>query len=133
MRIQSEGIISYRIGDDKLFRVVVLVEKDIVALARSLVPKYIRLSPQKYDPHVTVLRESAIPRASKWLAHQGKLAPFAYDPEIQVGDVYFWLNVYSSYLEELRVELGLERIGPGARPPDESDNFHTTIGNRKSG
>ena len=41
--------------------------------------------------------------------------------------VYYWLNVYSTRLEDIREELGLKRL------PGSFEAFHITIGNNKEG
>lgn len=129
--VQGEGVLRYRteIG----FRLVVDIDPAITAFYRALVPKTVRLNRQKFDPHITVLREDALPKPAAWRAYEGERILFEYIPEIRVGDVFFWLEVYSERLGDIREELGLSRMGPGARPPDEKDCFHTTLGNLGKG
>ena len=123
---QGEGVLRYRIESG--FRLVVDIDPGITDFYRALVPKTVRLNRQKFAPHITVLREATLPLPA-WGTYEGGAVVFDYLPEIRVGEVYFWLEVYSERLGDIREELGLPRIGPGARPPDEKDCFHTTLGN----
>ncbi len=126
--VQGEGILHYS-RTPGLYRLVVDIDPAIIHYYRSLVPREINLNRQKFPPHVTVVREGSLPSPSAWGAYEGERLVFDYIPTIRVGDVYFWLEVYSIRLGDIRAELGLERIGPNARPPDDKDCFHTTLGN----
>lgn len=131
MLIQSEGTIEISISLDGTSRLVLLVDPEITALARALTPKSIRLNKQRFAPHITVVRaEGAFSFRSMSLA--GKTIPFEYDPEVQVGEVYYWLNVYSPQLQGIRVWLGLSPSDWYTKPPDGAECFHTTIGNLKN-
>ena len=129
--VSGEGLLNYSITETGLYRLVVDVDPAISDYYRALVPKSVRLNRQKYAPHITVLREAAIPRLLAWGAYDGERIVFEYNPEIRTGEVYFWLEVYSKDLEDIRVGLGLDPFGPNARPPDDKDCFHMTLGNLK--
>lgn len=86
-----------------------------------------------YDFHVTVCR------TGKETAKQSELDSFnneavnlEYVPIIQMDKTYFWLNVFSLELEQIRTQLGLKLnpYGNTVYSPF-SHIFHMTIGNRK--
>jgi hypothetical protein len=113
-----------------------------VALTRALFPPALRaqVRPQKYAPHITLVREEPLPRfaldplpgsLALWLC-DGKAVRFFYDPSPVVGDTYVWLRVFSLGLRWYRRErLGLPPTSPLTRPPNGEDCFHITLGNRK--
>ena len=63
---------------------------------------------------------------------EGEEVAFTYSPEVQIDETYYWLNAWSSRLEDVREELGLPRSDWYTEPPDHSHCFHATIGNTKS-
>ena len=118
---------TFRYTPEKLY---IEVDPDIAKYYRSLIPKYYRVHGTRYNPHISVVREET--PNDKWGLYDGAVFIFDYDPYIHNdGDVYWWLNVQSKILNNLRVELGLPMWSRLARPPDGSDNFHITIGNTK--
>lgn len=131
MSIESEGVLHYSL-EAGVYRLVVDIDPAITDFYRALVPKAVRLNRQKFAPHVTVVRETAIPAPARWGAYEGERLTFVYKPEIRVGDVYYWLEVYSTRLGDIRAELGLPRSSSNTRPPDDAECFHTTIGNLKA-
>jgi len=96
---------------------------------RSFLPKSIKLNPQMYPPHVTVVRahkEFVDPNHPAWKKHDEKKIDFQYDMEnIYYNEPYYFLKVYSEELKDIREELGLPRERPGFK------DFHLTIGNTK--
>jgi hypothetical protein len=131
-RAFGEGVLRYRRDEDeKFYRVVVDIDPGIADFYRWQVPKHLRLNRQKFLPHVTVAREREFPKPHMWQRNDGERILFAYDKTVQVDETYAWLDVYCVRLEEIRQELGLARIGIGARPPDGKNCFHTTLGNFK--
>ena len=106
---------------------------------RALVPKYLRMQPQMYDPHITFVRgykglgdeaeliEPIDPDLKKefWGKYEGEVVPFEYDPELKTDGTMWWLDAFSKRLEDIREELGLSKM----REP--YDSFHITIGNAK--
>jgi len=116
MLIQSEGTIEISISLDGMFRLVLLVDPEITALARALVPPSVRLNKQKFAPHITVVRSTQGILSFRSMSLAGKTVPFEYDPEVHVGEVYYWLNVYSPQLQEIRVRLGLSPSDWYTRP-----------------
>ena len=122
----SQGKLRY---DDR--KLIVEVDPEIVAYYKSLIPKYIRLNPQKYDPHISVVRKELVD-SPHWKEHEGELVDFQYSNIVHHGQVYYWLNAFSKRLEEIRVELGLPISSEYTRPPDTFEKvFHITLGNLK--
>ena len=50
---------------------------------------------------------------------------------IHNDELYYWLNIYSEELEEIRSELGLLPYGDVTESPDGRHRFHLTLGNLK--
>ena len=103
---------------------------------RALLPKYLKMQPQRLDPHITVVRgykgggdlvEPIDPdkKAEFWGKYEGEEIPFEYDPELKGDGTMWWLDAFSKRFEDIREELGLSKI----REPYKS--FHITIGNAK--
>ncbi len=121
----SIGILRYT--SEKLY---VEVDPGIAEFYRALIPKYYKVNRTRYDPHISVIREEIT--NNKWGLYNGTHITFEYDSFIHNnGGVYWWLNVQSEILNNLRLELGLPIWSKLSRPPDGSDNFHITIGNTK--
>lgn len=125
----SSGILEYSVKDD-YYRLVVLVDPELHRYLRSLVPPYHVCRPQKYPPHITVVRGEP-PQAGVWGKFQGTSVEFYYENFIHHDGVYWWINCYSEALTSLRLELGLPASYHLTRPPDGTECFHSTIGNAK--
>ena len=124
---RSAGTLKFDSATPKIY---VEVDPAIVSLARALLPQPLKsqLKPQRYPPHISVVRNEPL---SNYL-HDGDPIRFLYDPEPVVGDVYAWLRVLSPDLIRLRRDLGLPDSSEWSRPPNGEECFHITIGNRKS-
>lgn len=114
-------------------KIQVIVDAQIVAYARALLPASVLLNRTRYDPHITVVREEKVhpePRmaAGKWHSQE---VTFSYDPCVVPGEVYWWLRAWSDDLVEVRRSLGLPDLSWACRPPDGEDSFHITVGNTK--
>lgn len=126
---KSSGILRYF---DNPYKLWVEVDPELTAFYRSLVPKSVGLKPQRYIPHISVIRKEEIPYIEYWGKYEGEEIVFKYESKIYHGKYYYWLNVYCSRLEEIRAELGLPISSEITRPPDGWHwCFHTTIGNIK--
>jgi hypothetical protein len=125
----SSGLLDYSVKDG-YHRLVVLVDPELHRLFRSLVPRYYVCRPQKYPPHITVVRGEQ-PRTDEWGKYQGSLVEFTYDPWLFHDGVYWWFNCWSDFLVEVRLGLGLPSSYHLTRPPDGAECFHSTIGNSK--
>ena len=113
------------------FRLAVEIDAEIARYYRSLIPKSVSVSIPAYNPHISVVRKEVVPNASFWQKYQNEIIEFEYDPYIQFGTVYCWLDVYCLRLEDIREELGMHRLSDITCPPDKRPCFHTTIGNFK--
>lgn len=128
---ESVGTLDYSRTEDGSYRLVVDVDPALVDLYRALAPKWLRMNKQRYAPHMTIVREAVLPDLERWGRYQGAEVAFQYRPPVQIGEVYYWLEAYCPELELLRQHLGLSPTDWYTKPPDLSDCFHITIGNRK--
>jgi len=135
----TTGVVRFWPNEEKI---TVEIDPELVALTRALLPPALRtaLRPQKYAPHITLVRDEPLP-ATSWqlsaralilLPPDGKHVRVWYDPDPVVGEVYTWLRVFSPTLRRYRTRLGLPPSSPLTRPPDGEDCFHITLGNRKT-
>lgn len=128
--ISSTGTLRY--GDN--WKLIVQCDQAIANYYRSLVPKYYDIQGTRYPAHITVVRtEKEIPTITEpWGKYEGQEIEFFYDPEVKMGKIYFWLNIWCKRLEEIRVELGLPNRSEFTLPPVPFTKcFHMTIGNSK--
>lgn len=130
MNRYSKGTFRYSRNENN-FWLVADVDPGIVELARALVPPWIRLNRQRYNPHITVVRNEVPPNIGKWKLREGEEVEFEYDSAVRNGVVYWWLDAYSDRLTEVRLELGLPPYSEFTKPPDAKNCFHITIGNTK--
>lgn len=125
----SVGVLRYGSDPYKLF---LEVDPGIAAFYRAMIPKWITTNPQRYAPHISVVRNEIPPRMDLWGKYEGCEVEFRYENVVYNGTVYYWLNAFSSRLEEIRVEMGLPVSSPYTRPPDGFlQCFHITLGNLK--
>lgn len=119
MWFRSEGIVKYGPGQ----RVVLEVDKEIVNYYTKLLPKYITFNRQKWEAHVSIVREYEQP--TNWNLFQNEVLDFEYCNIVDCDETYMWLNVKAAKIEKIRVSLGLAPIPPWR------NYFHITIGNFK--
>jgi hypothetical protein len=102
---ESLGTLRYGPG----IRIVVEIDRGIVDFYISLIPKYYNVKPQKYMPHITVIRTGKETPVNMqfWGNYEGQNIKFYYDNNIQTDGTYFWLNVQSDDIAKIRKELGL--------------------------
>ena len=132
MIYQSKGPLRYSYEGDVGHKLIVEVDPEIASFYRSLIPKYHKLNPQRYRPHISVVRKEVPINMECWGKYEGDLVEFEYSNEVHHGTVYWWLNAFSYKLEEIRLELGLPVSTEYTRPPgDYIKCFHITIGNNK--
>ena len=114
--------------------VVLDIDQSIADFYFSMIPKYLTKKKQKYPAHVTVVRaeyETVLHR-EHWDKHKDEEIEFFYDSNIKEGEFYYWLDVFSVRLEEIRSELGVSIVAEYTQPPEGfSYCFHTTIANKK--
>lgn len=128
---RSVGTLRYSIHPEVGHKVVLEIDWGISLLARALIPVWMNVQPQRYSPHVSVVRKERPRNMAAWGAREGERVPFEYGTWIFDDGVYFWLQVYSERLKEIRAELGLSGSSRVSRPPDGVECFHTTVANRK--
>jgi hypothetical protein len=125
---RSSGILQYFTDPLKL---VVQVDPDLGNFYRSLIPKYYGVNRPMYEPHISVIRKVVPPNMLVWGKYQDERVDFDYDTYVFNDELYFWLNVYSPRLEEIRSELGVKPFGDVTLSPDGRHKFHITVGNIK--
>jgi hypothetical protein len=131
MLFQSQGVLSYsELNDNPSLRLI--IDEDIVRYYRSFIPKFIRIKPQMYRAHISVVRNNFPANIQYWHRYEGEIVDFYYENEIKNCTKYFWIDCYSVRLEEVRQQLGLEiyNMDRELLTPFKM-RFHTTIGNLK--
>lgn len=125
---KSAGALQY----NDQFRAVVWVDRGIADYYFNLIPKYYYAQRQKYHPHITVVRPKyeVVKNKKLWNKYNGEVIEYTYDGMIHFDGTYFYLNVYSDRIGNIREELGLPRfrfndLGSKKRC------YHITIGNIK--
>jgi 2'-5' RNA ligase len=112
-------------------KVIIDIDADIVNYYRSLIPKSITLNTQKYKPHISVVRKELF-CPDKVKKYDGQLIEFQYSHVIRNDNTYYWLDVFSLTLEQIRTDLGLVNQSLYIIPPKEyKHTFHITLGNKK--
>jgi len=137
----STGILRYE-KTNEYYRCVLDIDQELADYYRSLVPKAISLTRQRYGAHITVVRpyKEWPTNLEAWGRYEGEEVSFQYTNTIWFGRVYAWLDCYSERLEQIRSELGLPldldellRYEGLYEPPMKpyKKRFHSTIGNAK--
>ena len=74
-----------------------------------------------WKSHISVVRGDGLPDLDYWGKHEGEEVDFFYRPrDLGFNGMYWWLDVESPQIEQIRIELGLE--------PDPKYDLHLTIG-----
>lgn len=125
MIYESSGKLSYGPG----IRAVIYVDPGIVAYYRSLIPPHFKVNRQRYDGHITVVRTGKeLPTSMEvWGKHQDRYVSFRYDSEIKNEGVYWFLDIHSKEIGDIREELGLPRFRFADRPC-----YHLSLANTKT-
>jgi hypothetical protein len=136
-RFTARGILTYNtVSYDGwpilgIAKAVIRVDQGISDYYRSLIPAYFYAQPQLYPAHITVVRTRIEdPDFNYWRKYQGETITFEYNGVVQYGQKYFYLDVFSDRIGDIREELGLPRFRfteLGA----ERGCYHLTIANRK--
>lgn len=119
--LRSTGVLNY----GPKIRLVLNVDQQIADFYRSLIPKWFDVNPQKYPAHVSIVRREIPLNMDFWQKYEGQEVEFQYSPRIMEDETYYWLDVQSERLQEIREELGLKRFPPWR------NLYHITIGNKK--
>ena len=129
---KSIGTLRYDRPDGYGWRLVLEIDPGISMFYRSLIPKWLPANPQATKPHITIVRAAKPPKPGAWGKYEGEKIEFFYDPYIQQGGAYWWLNCFSKRLDEIAEELGLSLANPYYTPPAGYGKvWHTTIANVK--
>lgn len=126
---KSSGMLKY-FNDP--YKLILEVDQGISDFYRKLIPKYIKLNKQLYGAHISIVRKEIPSNINKWKKYQNRIIEFEYENIIYNDETYYWLNAYSSNLEYIRKELGLQTTSEITRSPDGKHKFHITIGNTKN-
>lgn len=133
MIFKSFGTLRYSVGEN-FYKLIVEADEGISKYYRSLVPKSIYFRPQKYPAHISVVRREIPDLKESWGKYEGHTVEFSYENIVRFGQVYMWINCFSSQLENIRVELGLPVHDQFTIPPEGFKKcFHMTLGNFKEG
>lgn len=128
---KSVGTLQYHSG----YKLTLDVDINIAFYYKSLIPLWLHPQPQRYMPHITIVRPKYELPVHKqfWGKYRNEKIEFYYDSWIHSGKEYFWLNVFSVRLEQIRAELGLYIDDKFTKPPEGFRKcFHMTIANRKN-
>jgi hypothetical protein len=130
MLFNSKGILRYGPG----IRAIVEVDQGVADFYRKLIPKYNYVQPQMYPAHITVVRTAKEnpKNMNVWGKYEGEEIPFSYDNYVYNNRTYWYLNVQSDRIGDIREELGLPRFRFGELGADRR-GYHITIGNVKNG
>jgi hypothetical protein len=115
--------------EDGSYKLIVEVDPEISNYYRALIPKYCRAKPQRYAPHISVIRHENPYDPERW-EFSGPVE-FQYDGVIYDNGIYFWLAVECRELEKIRQWLFLPPVSEITRSPDGRHKFHITLGNTK--
>jgi len=127
---ESKGVLRYSGAN----RLAMEIDQGLADFYRCLIPKYMPCNRPRWAAHVTVVREEKEEPVHRefWGRYEGEEVPFLYSPIIQTGKVYYWLNVFCTRLEDIRIELGLPCVSQYTLPPEGFRKcFHCTIANQK--
>lgn len=133
MLFDSVGSLRYSINSRGHFNLVVDIDQDITDFYRVLIPRHITINQPLYAAHISVVRKEIPFRLEHWAKHRGEDIKFQYDNVVHSNLTYYWLNIFSRRLEDIRLELGLDLSRDFIQPlPGFRHCFHTTIGNTKN-
>ena len=125
----SNGILHYSKDPIKLS---VEVDPEISSYYFSFIPKYLKVNRPMFSAHISIIRYIAPPNMEFWNKYHNQMISFQYESYIYNDELYYWLNVYSLELENIREELGLTSSGDVTKSPDGRHKFHITLGNLKN-
>ena len=129
----SIGVLKYSYDKDYGYKLIVSVDQGIALFYKWLIPLWKVANPQRYPAHISLVRKEIPKNLAAWGKHEGRRIKFSYSPDIQCDSRYWWINAFSTELEEIRVELGLPISSKFTRPPDGYlSTFHITIANSKN-
>lgn len=130
-RLKMHKSVGSLVYSENPYKLIVSVDDEIARYYRSFIPKYYKVQKPLYPAHISTVRNEQPLNLSVWGKYHNQPIEFDYENYIYNGEVYYWLNVYSDGLEEIRIELGLPNTSQYTRSPDNRHRFHCTIGNVK--
>ena len=116
---------------DNPYKLIVNIDDEIGNYYRSLIPKYLDVRKPMYPSHISVIRNEVPPNIKLWNKYHDRHVHIVYENFIYNDEVYYWLNAYSFFLEDVREGLGLASTSQYTKSPDGQHKFHITIGNVK--
>jgi hypothetical protein len=124
--VSMKGELRY--GSRDVPQSAIYLPEDFGRYYRSLLPKAKDVQRQAYPPHITVVRTGleTPPDMEAWGKYEGEIVEFTYAPIVVTDGVYYYLDVESERIAEIRKELGLPRYRFG-----DNKKYHITIGNVK--
>lgn len=126
----AKAIIRYRGAyDDKW--VSAMLDQQLADYYLSLIPKSYRLTRPRWPAHATIARPDDYIKDGHWAwgRHEGEVVDFVYDPTLHTNDKYWWFNLWSKVMENIRSEFGLGLSSRITIPPHGySKCFHCTVG-----
>lgn len=122
-KILSKGRLVY----GPSYRLVALVDKELVRYYLALIPKCKNVWPQAYPPHITIVRNryETPTNLGEWGKYKDYILQFSYIPRVYWEGPYFYLRVYSDTIGRIRRTLGLPEYRTNFK------SYHITIGNTK--
>lgn len=130
---RSVGTLHYEHIPGYGYRLVLNIDRGITLFYKSLIPKWFQVNGQRYEPHISVVRNEVPTKLEAWGKYEGEKVEFLYSNYIHQGQDYWWLDCFSKRLEEIREELGLPNEAPFHQPIEGYQKvFHTTIANNKN-
>jgi hypothetical protein len=129
---KSSGIISHEWIEGYGDRMVVNTDPELSRYYFSLLPKYLNIKPQGWNPHISLIRNETPTYPARIFEYVGRKVSFLYDPIVLNDEKYYWINCFSKELEDIRKDVGLPYISKFWQPPlFYLRSFHITIGNLK--
>lgn len=131
-RFKTQGVLKYSVLEPGVsYKLTLVIDPGVAEFYRSMVPKHEECRPGRYAPHVTVVRNEVPGNMKKWGLYEGLEVELEYDSLVWYDGTYWWLDCYSEFLENVRMELGLPMYSKYSCPPSGKFCFHMTIGNSK--
>jgi hypothetical protein len=129
---KSTGILKYN-QELENCKLILQIDQGIYDFYYSLIPKCLYAQRQMYSAHISVVRKEIPPNLDKWGKYENETITFYYENKIHFNSTYLWLNCFSTQLEKIRTELGLEITSSYTMPPDGFNKcFHITLANFKN-
>lgn len=125
---KTRGVLTYGPG----MKAAVRVDQEIANYYKALIPRCKQVQPQKYKAHVTVVRTGIdqVVNHAAWKKHEGEVVEILYDNHIHFDGRYYYLDVWSTRIGDLREELGLSRYRT-TLAGQSLECYHLTVGNVK--